>query len=67
MYVDFKDWLLESYEEGSLTKQMLLDAAKCSVDMKRLWETFCEESDVLDDAKAETKELLRQMDAVYEV
>ena len=66
MYVDFKDWLLESYEDGFLTKQMLQDAAKCTVDMKHLWETYAEESDIIDDCQAEAKELLRQMDTDYE-
>lgn len=65
MYIDFKDWVLESYEDGFLTKQQLQDAAKCTVDLKRLWDTFAEESDVLDDCKAEIKELLRQMEIDY--
>lgn len=66
MYIDFKDWLLESYEDGFLTKEMLQDAAKCSVDLKHLWEKFSEESDVLEDYRVEIKELLRQMETDYE-
>lgn len=66
MYIDFKDWLLESYEDGFLTKEMLENAAKSSVDLKRLWEKFGEESNVLDDCRAEIKELLRQMETDYD-
>jgi hypothetical protein len=65
MLVDFEEWVLEQFEAGIYTKEYLTSLPNCTVELGRVWERFCEDSDIVEDCRVEMKYLLRKLDYDY--